>query len=344
MFVESDDCKSTSSLQKLDSCSLAPKSSGESVCYNGGLCSSLPSSSSSSSTSNFQVSNSLLNFTCICPAGFSGKLCELNIDDCVDHQCQNGAACVDGLNSYRCVCRDPQTSGEYCELLNQTIDNSQQVASSAQSSNAIPPIALPIISAATAATSTALLNSNNNQIHQQPQPQLQTKSAIIEMNKNELASVARSIRNDFVRSATVPTNQSLEQKQQQHQQQQSVNEEKQQQQQPNPEDDQQQQQQPQHSSTCSRVSTRQILEEENGCKSIKAIKISACHGSCNSNDANYSNATNNCIPLKFKQKRVRIQCDDGATYVKTIDIVKSCGCSPATNLNSTIPTTTTTIY
>ncbi|KAG9510017.1 Protein slit [Fragariocoptes setiger] len=56
-------------------------------------------------------------YQCQCQTGFNGPSCENNIDDCVDHQCQNGAACVDGINTYTCYCHDPQTTGVYCEIL-----------------------------------------------------------------------------------------------------------------------------------------------------------------------------------------------------------------------------------
>ena len=37
-------------------------------------------------------------------AGFTGELCEVNIDDCIDEPCKNGALCIDGINSYLCFC------------------------------------------------------------------------------------------------------------------------------------------------------------------------------------------------------------------------------------------------
>lgn len=43
-------------------------------------------------------------FTCSCPAGFEGSLCEINIDECVFNKCVNNATCEDGINEYKCIC------------------------------------------------------------------------------------------------------------------------------------------------------------------------------------------------------------------------------------------------
>ncbi len=36
--------------------------------------------------------------------GFTGTNCDTNIDDCPGNLCQNGATCIDGINSYTCHC------------------------------------------------------------------------------------------------------------------------------------------------------------------------------------------------------------------------------------------------
>ncbi|KAL4713568.1 hypothetical protein ACJJTC_006156 [Scirpophaga incertulas] len=41
---------------------------------------------------------------CACPAGYRGARCQIDIDECVDNECQNGATCKDGVNSYECLC------------------------------------------------------------------------------------------------------------------------------------------------------------------------------------------------------------------------------------------------
>ena len=49
--------------------------------------------------------------SCSCPLGFEGQRCEINPDDCEDNDCENNAACVDGVNNYVCVC-PPNYTGE----------------------------------------------------------------------------------------------------------------------------------------------------------------------------------------------------------------------------------------
>ncbi|XP_060581989.1 fibropellin-1-like [Ruditapes philippinarum] len=46
--------------------------------------------------------------------GYTGELCETNIDDCATNPCNNGGTCVDGINDYTCTC-PPDTTGLTCE-------------------------------------------------------------------------------------------------------------------------------------------------------------------------------------------------------------------------------------
>lgn len=47
---------------------------------------------------------SVRRFSCACAYGFHGTFCEVNVDDCQDHGCENGATCVDGVGNYTCLC------------------------------------------------------------------------------------------------------------------------------------------------------------------------------------------------------------------------------------------------
>ena len=42
--------------------------------------------------------------TCFLSTGFTGYLCQTNIDDCAPQPCQNGRTCVDKVNSFSCLC------------------------------------------------------------------------------------------------------------------------------------------------------------------------------------------------------------------------------------------------
>lgn len=49
------------------------------------------------------VLNNANSYTCICRPGWSGQHCRINVNDCVQHWCQNGATCVDEIDGYRWV-------------------------------------------------------------------------------------------------------------------------------------------------------------------------------------------------------------------------------------------------
>lgn len=41
---------------------------------------------------------------CACEKGYTGKFCDVNIDDCVSNPCVHGR-CVDDVATYRCECQ-----------------------------------------------------------------------------------------------------------------------------------------------------------------------------------------------------------------------------------------------
>ena len=46
---------------------------------------------------NFKVNN----FTCSCVPGYSGAMCEVDINECDGIKCQNGGTCLDLVNQYK---------------------------------------------------------------------------------------------------------------------------------------------------------------------------------------------------------------------------------------------------
>ncbi|XP_068088672.1 protein delta homolog 2 [Hyperolius riggenbachi] len=54
-------------------------------------------------------------FSCLCPEGFQGRFCTVNIDDCVGQPCHNGGRCFDRVGDYECYCPEG-FSGKSCEI------------------------------------------------------------------------------------------------------------------------------------------------------------------------------------------------------------------------------------
>ncbi|XP_074860207.1 sushi, nidogen and EGF-like domain-containing protein 1 isoform X2 [Carettochelys insculpta] len=54
------------------------------------------------------------SYSCSCLAGYTGKRCHLDVDECLSHPCQNSAICINGINSFTCQCL-PGFKGAMCE-------------------------------------------------------------------------------------------------------------------------------------------------------------------------------------------------------------------------------------
>ncbi|XP_035982290.1 protein eyes shut homolog isoform X2 [Fundulus heteroclitus] len=67
-------------------------------CANGGRC----------------VLDNASSYVCICARGWSGRNCQINVNDCIQHWCRNGATCMDEIDGYSCLCPGGYT-GVYCE-------------------------------------------------------------------------------------------------------------------------------------------------------------------------------------------------------------------------------------
>ena len=55
------------------------------------------------------------SFTCNCSEGFTGQVCETNIDDCVRVNCSGHGQCMDGVNNFTCLCQSDFT-GDLCSI------------------------------------------------------------------------------------------------------------------------------------------------------------------------------------------------------------------------------------
>ncbi|KAK2721506.1 protein crumbs-like [Artemia franciscana] len=66
-------------------------------CKNGGSCSDLTN-----------------GFICVCPKGYDGERCEIDVNECELNLCRNGAECVDGPGNFTCVCQ-PGFGGDLCD-------------------------------------------------------------------------------------------------------------------------------------------------------------------------------------------------------------------------------------
>jgi Notch 1 len=53
----------------------------------------------------------LNNYTCRCQLGYGGLLCDIEIDECQSQPCQYGGTCINAKGAYICVC-PPGTTGK----------------------------------------------------------------------------------------------------------------------------------------------------------------------------------------------------------------------------------------
>ncbi|XP_028650648.1 sushi, nidogen and EGF-like domain-containing protein 1 isoform X1 [Erpetoichthys calabaricus] len=54
------------------------------------------------------------SYTCSCPSGYTGKKCQLDINECESSPCMNGGTCIEGVGNFTCLC-EPGYTGPMCE-------------------------------------------------------------------------------------------------------------------------------------------------------------------------------------------------------------------------------------
>jgi hypothetical protein len=64
--------------------------SSQSNCANNGIC-----------RPNLDIKP--FGYTCQCLPGFTGQMCEVNVDDCLSEPCKHGR-CIDNINGFVCQC------------------------------------------------------------------------------------------------------------------------------------------------------------------------------------------------------------------------------------------------
>lgn len=52
----------------------------------------------------------IATFSCECEAGYTGSICNIQVQECHSNPCQNRGRCVDLVNAYQCNCL-PGTTG-----------------------------------------------------------------------------------------------------------------------------------------------------------------------------------------------------------------------------------------
>ena len=78
--------------------------------YTGSLCdTNIDECASQPCNNNGTCIDGVDNFVCNCQPGFNGSKCEVNIDECESKPCQNSMQCVDGVNKYTCDCQGRYT-------------------------------------------------------------------------------------------------------------------------------------------------------------------------------------------------------------------------------------------
>lgn len=56
------------------------------------------------------------SFTCLCPPGFTGSYCQHDVNECDSRPCLHGGTCQDSYGTYKCTCPQGYT-GLNCQVV-----------------------------------------------------------------------------------------------------------------------------------------------------------------------------------------------------------------------------------
>lgn len=65
------------------------------------------------------------SFTCLCPPGFTGSYCQHDVNECDSRPCLHGGTCQDSYGTYKCTCPQGYT-GLNCQVSERAAGSRQE--------------------------------------------------------------------------------------------------------------------------------------------------------------------------------------------------------------------------
>ncbi|KAL3860366.1 hypothetical protein ACJMK2_010502 [Sinanodonta woodiana] len=73
--------------------------------YSGQMCDSDVDECAANPCARGTCNNTQGSYYCKCPLGYTGQFCGIDINECMSDPCENGASCVDGIGNFTCYCK-----------------------------------------------------------------------------------------------------------------------------------------------------------------------------------------------------------------------------------------------